>query len=218
MIFLDTATENIIRNALESSELFNGIKANPLNFTLVSYEKGKMLSNICDGTIVLIAKGFVDVYSSSLSGDEVYLSTLSVGDCVGVGNVFIDNKLSTDIVCDTDVEIVLISRDVLYSVMKQDFELVQKFLKVYNKKIQFLLDRIESLTIQSARVKVAIYLLKNQSENKIELEKREKIASFLGISRATFFRELSFLKKNNVIITDKRFLYIKDIAKLKSFL
>ncbi len=208
----------IILNTLKSSELFKGITIPSNNVSFQSIKKGQILDNICDNSIVLIAEGQVDVYSTSITGDEIYLSTLYVGDCVGINNIFATSNVKTGIFCGTDVKIISISKIFLIELMQNDFELVTRFLTIYNKKIQFLLDRIENLTIQSARVKLIVYLLKNQHDCRIKLVNREKIASYLGISRATLFREISFLKKCNAIKTDKRFLYIENVTELKKHL
>ncbi len=168
---------------------------------------------------MLILSGQVEVYSTSFSGDEVYLSTLKAGDCTGISNIFNKNSLNTVIKCSTAVDALCISEEVLREMMKENFALTEKLLTLYNSKIQFLIERIESLTIQSVNLKLAHYLLSNKnSENRIYIKSKQKLAEYLGVSRASLYREIAELKEKEIIETDKKFLYIKNEEALKTLL
>ncbi len=216
---MDNKIRKLIEGACEKSELFSGIKL-PLNtIHTISAQKNEHLTNISDNAVVLILLGQVEVYSTSLSGDEVYLSTLTVGDCTGISNIFNKNPLNTVIKCSTDVEALCISQKVIREMMKENFLLTERFLTIYNDKIQFLIERIESLTIQSANMKLVHYILNSKnSENYVITKSKQKLSEFLGISRASLYREIAYLKENKVIETEKRFIYIKNEEALRKLL
>ena len=68
-------------------------------------------------------------------------------------------------------------------------------------KIQFLIKRIELISTQSCRSKLAEYLISNQNAENCIIPNcsREVLASRIGISRAALFRELSELQKAKLI-------------------
>ncbi len=219
VIFLTEALQKMIKKATFKSELLRDIEIPYNDVSVINVKKGEFLNALSDSSIILILKGQVDVYSSSFSGDEVYLSTLNLGDCIGVSNVFNKSEITTNIKCASDVEILIISEKVLSEIMQINFALVSKFLTLYNNKIQFLLERIESLTIQSARAKLVFYLLKNKGTNNcVKIKSKQQLAEFLGISKASLYREIAFLKTKGVIEAPKGFIYILNETEIKEFL
>ncbi len=205
--------------ACEKSELFSGIILPFDKIHTISAKKNEQLNNVSHNAVVLILSGQVEVYSTSFSGDEVYLSTLKVGDCTGISNIFNKNALNTVIKCSYSVEVLCIPQEVLREMIKENFILTDRLLTLYNNKIQFLIERIESLTIQSASLKLAHYILNNKnSENRVYIKSKQKLAEYLGVSRASLYREIASLKKKEVIETDKRYLYIKNEVALRQLL
>lgn len=69
-----------------------------------------------------------------------------------------------------------------------------------NAKIQFLLSRIEMLTMQSCRGKVLAFLLAEKREDGVILLRgtRDELASRLSVSRAALYRELSALQRRGL--------------------
>ncbi len=219
VIIMDNKYKKMIYSACEKSELFSDIKLPLDEIHIINANKNQQLNNISNNAIILILSGKVDVYTTSYSGDEVYLSTLKVGECTGISNIFNKNIINTVIKCSTDVTVLSIPEDVLKKTMRENFVLAHRLLTLYNSKIQFLIGRIESLTIQSVIAKLAHYLLSNKNEeNYVYIPSKQKLAEYLGVSRASLYREIAVLKASNVIETNKRFLYIKNEEALKNLL
>ncbi len=83
----------------------------------------------------------------------------------------------------------------------------------------FLIQRIESLTIQSVNMKLVHYLLSNKDdENRVYVKSKQHLAEYLDVSRASLYREIAELKENGIIETDKKFLYIKSEEALRELL
>ena len=89
------------------------------------------------------------------------------------------------------------------ALLKSPLAMVE-YMKICNRKIQFLIQRIEQLSLPSARSKVSEYLLANTSieQPELSLVSKESLALPLGISRASLFRELSALEKKGAVYSN----------------
>lgn len=171
--------------------------------------------------MVLVVKGKIEVYSIAMDGKEVLLSLLKEGDCFGISNLFLaDTELPTVLMCATDAEVLLIPKHLLIEAMKANGELAIRYATVYNEKIQFLLQKIESLTMQSGKCKVAEYLLSHTNERDIAVleHSKEHLASALGISRASLFRELSYFQNEDIISQEREGIRINNRSRLEAIL
>lgn len=159
----------------------------------------------------IIENGIVDVYSMGLDGKEIKLSSLYKNEAFGICNLFYKSEISTILKAKTDCEIVLIQKKELAELIMTDEEVLSNYLSLCNKKIQFLLDRIENLNVQSSKDKLIKYLFNHSDANGCVNCKcsREDMACELGFSRATLFREMSKLKKSNIISVKSGKIYIK---------
>lgn len=110
-------------------------------------------------------------------------------------------------------------------IAKEDFkrllltneELMSRYLSLCNEKIAFLLHGTEILAMQSCKTKVVIFLLTNEYQGKVRLEDtKETLAKSLGMSRAALFRELSDLKKKELISVKGSLISISDLEALEN--
>ena len=161
------------------------------------YKKGQFISSKYCG---IVLDGIIQVYSVSFDGCATLLSQLNKGDCFGISDLFSSDTLQTTLKCTEDCSILCVPKESILREINDNPEFALKMVKLYNQKIQFLLGRIEDLTIQSARKKLALYLINMSDDNgEIVFYSREDIANYIGISRASLFRELLFFKKQNII-------------------
>ncbi len=213
---------NDLNVLLSTSYLFKGIALDPHTVSTKYFHSGQIIHDAIDGIhfVGLILSGTVDVYSVALDGTDIQLSSLSKGDCFGICNLFVPNDVDTVMRCRTAVTLLSIPKAVLTKCLVQDTDFALRYASFCNEKIQFLLKRIEFLTMQSCRVKVIEYLLANRdAANKVRCENsKEMLAKQLGISRAALFRELSFLKQQTIITQDKNHILIEDIDALEACL
>lgn len=118
----------------------------------------------------------------ALDGKDVQLNALTVGECFGVCNLLADTELETVLRCGEETEVLYIPKTVLLSCMEQDAGLAMRYAALCNRKIQFLLRRIELLTMQSCRGRLIAHLLEQQ--DKVGVVKitgsREDLARRLG--------------------------------------
>ena len=143
----------------------------------------------------------MDVYSIALDGREILLSQLERGDCFGVVNLLTNTEFPTVLRCRTDTTLATMPKSRFLSVMEKNSELALRYARFCNRKMQFLIRRIEFLTMQSGKKKLVQYLLEEPRRGGRfgKNVSRDELASILGISRASLFRELAGLTKQGLI-------------------
>lgn len=195
--------EEEIKAAVEASPLLGGCNLSVSGMQVKYCHKGQIVSDRQKNEEILglIMEGSMDVYSIALDGREILLSQLERGDCFGVVNLLTKTELPTVLRCRTDTTLVIIPKCQLFSAMEKNSELALRYAGFCNRKMQFLIRRIEFLTMQSGRKKLVQYLLEVPGKGGRfgKNVSRDELASILGISRASLFRELSVLTKQGFI-------------------
>ena len=195
--------EEEIKAAVEASPLLGGCNLSVSGMQVKYCHKGQIVSDRQKNKEILglIMEGSMDVYSIALDGREILLSQLERGDCFGVVNLLTKTELPTVLRCRTDTTLVIIPKCQLFSAMEKNSELALRYAGFCNRKMQFLIRRIEFLTMQSGRKKLVQYLLEVPGKGGRfgKNVSRDELASILGISRASLFRELSVLTKQGLI-------------------
>lgn len=215
-------TNHEIRACLKTSPLLreSGIPAS--RFTARSCRKGQIISDRSDGRDIvgMVAEGEVMVYAVALDGRDVALNSLRAGDCFGVSNLLAPADLETVLRCRTAARLLMLPKEELIAAMKQNDALMLRYAALCNHKIQFLIRRIELLTMQSCRGKFIEYLLFCKDRmGKIQTDcSRDELARRLGVSRAALFRELSALQAKNLLQAEGNVLHIVDEAGLEQLL
>lgn len=189
---------------------------------LHGYHVGQIISDCPKGvpSIGVILSGRVDVYSVAIDGRDVQLNSLGAGECFGICNLFGVSELETVLRCAENVELVYIAKDAVLRELESDAELMRQYVDLCNRKIQFLLGRIELLTMQSSRGKLLAFLLAQQDNKGCVRYRgsRDDLARILGISRATLFRELSTLQTQKVLSVNGAEFWVEDQKKLEEML
>lgn len=195
--------EEEIKAAVEASPLLGGCNLSVSGMQVKYCHKGQIVSDRQKNEEILglIMEGSMDVYSIALDGREILLSQLERGDCFGVVNLLTKTEFPTVLRCRTDTTLVIIPKCQLFSAMEKNSELALRYAGFCNRKMQFLIRRIEFLTMQSGRKKLVQYLLEVPGKGGRfgKNVSRDELASILGISRASLFRELSVLTKQGLI-------------------
>lgn len=211
-----------IREKLSICSLLAGLPLKQSDVSERDFRAGQIISDRPGGipAVGMIISGRVDVYSVALDGKDVLLNSLATGECFGVCNLLAKAELETVLRCAEDSAILYITKPVLLALMKQDVGFAMRYAEMCNQKIQFLIRRIELLTMQSCRGRVIAYLLEKQdSSNTVHLTgSREDMARQLGVSRAALFRELFTLQSRNAISADGNTIHLSDVTLLEDML
>lgn len=206
-----------VQKQIAGSELLIGCSIEGLDVIVKAYKRGQQISDRLEQepSVGIILQGIVDVYSLAEDGTEVKLSELQADDCFGICNIFAPSPLDTVLKCRTQTEIAFISKNCFAQLIASDPTLAIRYSTLCNRKIQFLLKRIELLTMQSCRGKLISYLL-NDGRNLVLLpQSKEHLAKMLGVSRAALFRELAYLQKEGLIHSSSSAITIINRSQLE---
>lgn len=210
------------REVLVNSKLFSEryIVENKIKNKI--YRKGQFISDFFDGEfyVGVIKTGKVSVYCISSDGKEVNMSLLKEGDVFGISNIFEDEPLETVLKCKSNVSVIFYPKRDFIEMIKHDSMISLEYSRYCNRKIQFLLKKIEFLNIQSSKKKLIEHLLeKNNDNNMVLLEcSKEELSKILRISRASLYRELQSLQNEKCLEFNKNSIKILDKEKLKKIL
>lgn len=208
-----------IARALSLSSLFAGCDAAKLRFELRRFPSGRMLSDCPAGvsSVGLVTRGRVDVYSVALDGRDVLLSSLGAGECFGICNLLADGEMETVLRCGVDTHIAYISKSCLLGLLHEDVEFALRYAALCNEKLQFLLGKIELLTVQSCRGKLISWLTLHADARGMVAWKasRDELARHLSVSRAALFRELGSLQECGAVRAQENGFQILDRQRLE---
>ncbi|MDR2108304.1 MAG: Crp/Fnr family transcriptional regulator [Coriobacteriales bacterium] len=230
---MQSKTSDRIKTAAASSVLLDGLELNASNAALQSFRRGQLTSDSLGGKPAcgLIVSGCFDVYCVAVDGHEVCLNRLCAGDCFGIANLFgaedpsgdldkgedLEPGINTVLKCRERSTVLFFAKQVLREALTRDLRLANRFLRLYSRKTGFLLQRIEQLSMHFASGKLSGYLLEREAGRQyVDLEvTKEELASQLGVSRASLYRELSRLKELGAIVTEKQRIRILNPQVLK---
>ncbi len=212
----------LIRDTLAHSPLFADFTMEEASPVLRRCKSGQIVSDTLDGIpqVGLIAQGRIEVYSIAIDGREIQMNVLEPYECFGICNLMGGQEPDTVLRCVRATTLLYIPKAVLMAHLKKNPTGALRYAKLCNEKLQFLLQRIAMLTMQSARGKVIAYLLSGKdSRGLVTLEgSREDLARRLGISRAALFRELAALQGSQLIRTEGNAILLLDIPQLEKLL
>lgn len=186
------------------------------------YKKGQFISDFFDKEyyVGVIKTGQVSIYCISSDGSEVNMSIIKEGDVFGISNIFDEESLDTVLKCKSNVSVVFYPKKHFIEMMKSDTTVALEYSRYCNRKIQFLLRKIEFLNIQSSKKKIIEYLLEKNGKNGIVLLEcsKEELSKRLHVSRASLYRELQSLQSENCLEFNKRSIKILNKEKLTQIL
>ena len=168
----------------------------------------------------VVENGRVDIYAVALDGRDVQLNSIGAGECFGICNLLVAEPLQTVLRCAEETTVRFWEKEALVAAMRGDAALAMAYAALCNAKIQFLLSRIEMLTMQSCRGKVLAFLLAEKREDGVILLRgtRDELASRLSVSRAALYRELSALQSGGYLEVGESRLRVLNSSALEKLL
>ena len=195
-----------LRPVLLSSPLFAPAADEKWSCFEESFPAGDWVTDRCRGVpcVGIITRGLLSVSSVTPDGRSTLLNALGPSECFGISNLLEEDILITRLRCLEDSTIVFIPKAEINESMNRLPAFSAAYARICNAKLRFLLNRISLLTMQSARNRLAAWLLLNRKEDLVSLPgTREDLACALNISRAALFRELRVLQEHQVIAPEK---------------
>lgn len=186
------------------------------------FHAGQIISDRMRGIsgVGVVESGRVDIYAVALDGRDVQLNSIGAGECFGICNLLVAEPLQTVLRCAEETAVCFWEKEALIDAMRGDAALAMTYAALCNAKIQFLLSRIEMLTMQSCRGKVLAFLLTEKGEDGVVAlhGTRDELASRLSVSRAALYRELSALQSGGYLEAGESSLRILDAPALEKLL
>ena len=175
----------------------------------VSLRKGMLLDDVFSSQkmIVIIAQGVLEVFSMH----GALISKLSQGQAYGISNLFCDNGLRSRMKAQSDVSLVLLPKEEVLKLLDSHIELYHAYCRILNEKLDFLLSRVNLLSVKSNRKRLAAYLLQSDG---VSISSRQELADYLALGKSALFRELGWLRDTGAIRWEGACIEVIDEEKL----
>lgn len=193
--------------------LFNNTHIDTTDFKRVTYKKNQIVFNegdICN-YIGLVETGNITITTYTYNEKEYEINNISDNGIFGQFIIFGSSKYLGTAIATKNTTVIQIKKKELLELLKN-----QKFSENYltlisniNLKTQ---QKIKLLTQKEIRDKIMFLLFENKKiteSNKLYINSKEKLALFLNITRPSLSRELSLMKKDNLIDYNLKYIELK---------
>ncbi|EON75933.1 transcriptional regulator [Lunatimonas lonarensis] len=179
-----------------------------------------------EGSLVMgayfVRKGKVKVISSSLDGKEHTVRLAWDGHMIGHTGIGMETY-SIGAVTLAESQICFIDSQALFEAFMENPRFTFEVMRFYSRELRKSEIRAKCFALMNNEEKVIfglIYLsdsfLPHRDDNQVEINlSRQEIAQIVGTNPDQVSRVLSSLKKNRLIYTKERCIYLLDLAKLK---
>lgn len=193
--------------------------------TSPNYPKGQYL--FMEGSFVMgayfVLKGNVKVVSSSLDGKEHTVRLARAGHIIGHTGIGLE-KYSIGAVTLTESQICFVDNQTLQNAFMENPKFTFEVMRHYSRELRKSEIRTKCLAMMNNEEKVILGLLyiadtfvQNPEDTQVEIHlSRQEIAQIIGTNPEQVSRVLSALKKEKMIDTQERAIFLLDIPKLKA--
>lgn len=184
-----------------------------LNLQPHTYIENKLLN---ERYIGILLEGEVLVKNCFIDGNSITIKSILPADMFGICNLFFDEDIPSVLETRSYTKVFCIKQSDMLNLFKLNEKLLSNYTYICNKKIIFLNKKIQFYNIKSPLKKLAYYILSNSKNGKVNnYFNKTQLADFLGVSRASLYREISTLKSLNCIDLNNNSFIVLDISKLK---
>lgn len=223
-----------LASVLESAALLSSLSRDELQ-TLAArtvrklFSAGQLLFSEGEpcGGLLIVAKGKVRIFKTSVNGREQVLAVNVPGESIAELPVFDGGPYPASAVATEDTEIAFISRRDLHAYCMEHPEVALKMLSVVGARLRRLVGIIEELSFTTIRERLIAMLVKlAQSEGKqtphgIEIvlpATHQELANQLGTVRELISRNLMRLQAEGLLDVDARQIVVRDLKGLSALL
>lgn len=209
--------------------LFTSLSDKDLNkvvnlVTKISFEKGDIIfseGEIFD-KLFIINNGSIKVYKYTKDGKEQILYILKEGEFLGNLNLLKKDVFKFNATALESTNMCSIHKDDFDILIKTNPEISIKVLEYAHDRIASLENLVQTLTTKDVEVRLASLLLNLSKTFGFKTDKgieitlpltREDMANFIGVTRETISRKLSYFQIQNIVeLFENRIILIKDIG------
>lgn len=160
--------------------------------------------------IGIVLKGKLMIISYLENGKEVIFNEPETDDVFGNNLIFSSNPYYRgDIIALQDSDILLIYRDDLLYLLKNNNDFLLEYLKIQSDFAKQLNNRIKLLTMDNVQERLKYYLYTNN--NQINYDSISSLAKKLSVQRETLSRIISKMEKEKIILrNNKTIILLKE--------
>ena len=141
----------------------------------------------------------------------MHMSRLDPPDLFGAASLFNDQGVFVlDIRCVTDCEAILIPEETLMRWFGESQSVLRNYLRYLSKRIRFLNHRLDALSKNTVPAKLMSHFLSVECRGVIRVKSYTELAESLCLSRATLYRALDSLCKENKIRREGKRIYLLE--------
>lgn len=205
-----------VSKGLALSEIFAGVNVSDVNgYFVKSFKRGDEIGEVQNGVdcVGVILKGSATV--GSAQGKNV--SVARPGSEFGICNIFVAEKMPTTLTARVAAEVLFLPKDEFAKMLASDTSLLYRYIRVCNEKMVYLASQLALVSVPTCKGRLAMWIQRNAEDNAVSKKiSKDELARQLGISRASLFRTLAELEKDNVISVGSDNIVIIDEAALKA--
>lgn len=172
--------------------------------------------------IFIIVYGQVRLGFDMKHGNEKTLAILDQNKCFGLGEMLLGREHLAFVKTTTDTMLLHSGRETVLNVAKENFSFAHELMICVGRQFYTLVRDVESYSLQSARQRLAAYLLRqreHQGNDSIELvASKALIASRLSLTPETLSRLFHDFSNDSLISMSGRRIKILDCEKLEALL
>lgn len=213
----------ILFKGISKEDIMNILEIIP--YRVSNYKKDEIVAmedHVCD-SLGIILQGKVEIQKIFPSGQVTTINNFDKGSIFGEAPVFSGNhKYPATVTATEYTEIMYIKETDIISLLKLNNRILSNFLFLLSNRIMMLSQRITNLSQDTIRKKIATFLLneyKKQNSTLLTFSyTRKEMAELLNIPRPSLSRELSNMKRDNIIDFNKNIIKILKIDLLEEAL
>lgn len=194
-----------------------------LNCTIETFNPGDFIRSAGDefSDLMVLRKGTVAIESVGRSGRVLEVDRFDAPELIFPCVTFSDEPvLDVDLIAATEVEILLIRRDVFFDYLWEDKERAISFFGYLGKQFSRIVRRLSDVILSDLREKVANYILQLrevQGSDEVTMpHTREELARRFGATRPSISRVFSGLSEEGIIQIRRSKVKILDFDALRA--
>lgn len=220
------------KHCAKKVSLFTSLSDSDLNkvadlITKKAFEKGDIIFSEGDlfDKLFIINNGSIKIYTSTKDGKEQILYILKSGEFLGDLNLLKNDIFKFNAMALESTNMCIIHKDDFDGLIKSNPEISIKILEYAHDRITLLENLVQTLTTKDVEVRLASLLINLSNTFGIKTDigieitlplTREDMANFIGVTRETVSRKLSYFQSQNIIeLFENKIILIKDINILK---